>query len=74
MKHYRVVWDGRQFCFGLGKFANVAALIHHFNNHPIISGDSGLSIETQRLTSVSRDSGLSVETQVGRSVEAQVCQ
>ena len=41
MKHYHVVWDGRQFCFGLGKFPDVDTLAEHFDNQPIISGDSG---------------------------------
>ena len=41
MKHYRVIWDGRQFCFGLGKFPDVDTLAEHFDNQPIISGDSG---------------------------------
>ena len=41
VKHYHVVWDGRQFCFGLGKFPDVDTLAEHFDNQPIISGDSG---------------------------------
>ena len=34
-------WDGRQFCFGLGKFVDVRALLDHFEQQPLISGDSG---------------------------------
>ena len=41
VKHYHVVWDGRQFCFGLGKFPTVDTLAEHFDTQPIISGDSG---------------------------------
>lgn len=42
LRHYRVVWDGKQFKFGLGKFPTVEALLAHFYNKPIISGDSGM--------------------------------
>ena len=40
-RHYRIVWDGKQFTFGLGKFPSLKALQSHFYNKPIISGDSG---------------------------------
>lgn len=40
-RHYRIVWDGKQFTFGLGKFPTLEALQSHFNHKPIISGDSG---------------------------------
>ena len=39
LRHYRVLWDGRQFCFGLGKFPDVATLSEHFRQQPMISGD-----------------------------------
>ena len=41
-RHYRIVWDGKQFSFGLGKFPTVDELKAHFDNRPIISGDSGV--------------------------------
>ena len=41
VKHYRVLWDGQQFIFGLCKFANVAEFQDHFRNQPMISGESG---------------------------------
>ena len=50
VKHYRVIWDGRQFCFGLGKFPDVETLIEHFDNQPIISGDSGTCTYTDTPT------------------------
>ena len=43
VKHYRVEWNGKQFCFGLGKFTTLDALIEHFDNQPMISGESGIS-------------------------------
>lgn len=41
VKHYRIMWDGKHFSFGLGKFPDIASLKQHFDNQPIISGDSG---------------------------------
>ena len=41
VKHYRVVWDGQYFIFGLCKFVNVVEFKEHFRNQPMISGESG---------------------------------
>jgi dual adaptor for phosphotyrosine/3-phosphotyrosine/3-phosphoinositide len=45
LRHYRVLWDGRQFCFGLGKFPDVAALSEHFRQQPMISGDCSVLVK-----------------------------
>lgn len=45
VKHYRVTWDGKQFCFGLGKFPSADALAEHFENQPIISGQAGVLMQ-----------------------------
>ena len=41
VKHYRILWDGKQFTFGLGKFPDLESLKQHFENQPVISGESG---------------------------------
>ena len=41
VKHYKVVWDGRQFVFGLGKFPTLEDFKLHFAHNPVISSDSG---------------------------------
>ena len=41
VKHYRILWDGKQFTFGLGKFPDLESLKQHFDNQPVISGESG---------------------------------
>lgn len=41
VKHYRIVWDGKDLCFGLGKFRTVSEFVEHFESQPIISGESG---------------------------------
>jgi dual adaptor for phosphotyrosine/3-phosphotyrosine/3-phosphoinositide len=45
LRHYRVHWDGRNFCFGLGKFPDVASLENHFSQQPMISGDCGVLVK-----------------------------
>ncbi|XP_003382588.3 PREDICTED: dual adapter for phosphotyrosine and 3-phosphotyrosine and 3-phosphoinositide-like [Amphimedon queenslandica] len=44
IKHYRVTWDGKHLCFGLGKFKNIPEFLEHFDSQPVISGDSGLLV------------------------------
>ena len=41
VKHFPVRWDGNQFTFGFGRFANVHELTQHFDSKPVIGGDSG---------------------------------
>lgn len=41
VKHFPVRWDGNHFLFGFAKFTNVEELISHFENKPVIGGDSG---------------------------------
>ena len=42
VKHYRVTWDGKQLCFGLGRFNTLNEFLDHFRSRPIISGESGI--------------------------------
>lgn len=42
VKHYRVTWDGKQLCFGLGRFKTLNEFLDHFRSRPIISGESGI--------------------------------
>lgn len=44
VKHYRITWDGKNLCFGLGRFKNIPEFLHHFASQPIISGESGLLV------------------------------
>lgn len=41
-----MVYDNRKFVFGVGEFFNVEQLLEHFQNFPIIAGDTGLVICT----------------------------
>ena len=41
MKHFRVLWDGRHFVFGLEKFRDIEGFLDHFQNQPVICGESG---------------------------------
>lgn len=45
VKHYKVVWDGKQFLFGLGKFNSLDEFKTHFIHQPVISGDSGVLVQ-----------------------------
>ena len=42
MKHFQIGWDGKQYTFGMGKFDNLSEFVEHFENKPLIGGDSGL--------------------------------
>lgn len=42
VKHFPLCWDGSNFVFGFGKFANVYELMKHFNSSPVIGGDAGM--------------------------------
>ncbi len=50
VKHYRILWDGKQFTFGLGHFADIQSLKEHFDNQPVISGESGQILFTALMT------------------------
>ena len=42
VKHFNVHWNGREFCFGFGKFASVEQLLEHFDGKPVIGGEGGV--------------------------------
>lgn len=42
VKHFQIGWDGKQYTFGMGKFDNLSEFVEHFENKPLIGGDSGL--------------------------------
>eukprot|EP00731_Ephydatia_muelleri_P004118 Em0002g294a len=42
VKHFNVHWNGREFCFGFGKFASVDTLLEHFDGKPVIGGEGGV--------------------------------
>ena len=44
VKHYKVVWDGKQFIFGLGKFSTLEDFKEHFEHQPVVSGESGKAL------------------------------
>ena len=41
MKHFQIGWDGKHYTFGMGKFANLNDFVDHFENKPLIGGESG---------------------------------
>ncbi|PFX14637.1 dual adapter for phosphotyrosine and 3-phosphotyrosine and 3-phosphoinositide-like isoform X2 [Stylophora pistillata] len=42
VKHFQIGWDGSQFKFGMGSFSNISEFVEHFENKPLIGGDSGV--------------------------------
>ena len=41
VKHFQIGWDGDQYTFGMGKFNNINDFVEHFENKPLIGGESG---------------------------------
>ena len=41
VKHFQIGWDGQNYEFGMGKFPNIEDFVSHFENKPLIGGDSG---------------------------------
>lgn len=41
VKHFSIVWTGRDIIFGQYNFQNVASFVEHFKNKPLLCGDSG---------------------------------
>lgn len=41
VKHFPLVLDGKKFVFGIGEFCNVEQLVEHFQNYPIMAGETG---------------------------------
>ena len=44
VKHFQIGWDGQNYEFGMGKFPNIEDFVSHFENKPLIGGDSGKNI------------------------------
>lgn len=42
VKHFQIGWDGQHYEFGMGKFPNIEDFVSHFENKPLIGGDSGV--------------------------------
>ena len=40
-KHFVIGWDGTHYTFGMGRFANIKDFVEHFENKPLIGGESG---------------------------------
>lgn len=43
VKHFPLVFENKKFVFGVGEFFNVEQLVEHFQNYPIIGGETGLT-------------------------------
>ncbi|KAJ7389221.1 hypothetical protein OS493_032689 [Desmophyllum pertusum] len=41
VKHFSLVFENKRFVFGVGEFFNVQELVEHFQNFPIIGGETG---------------------------------
>jgi len=41
VKHFQIGWDGTYYSFGMGRFSNLKDFIAHFENKPLIGGESG---------------------------------
>ena len=44
IKHIPLFHEGTKIVFGIGEFSNVEQLMEHFQNYPIIGGESGFDI------------------------------
>ena len=44
IKHFPLLREGTKFVFGIGEFSNVEQLLEHFQNYPIIGGETGFDI------------------------------
>ena len=44
VKHFQVLYDGKHFKFGLARFSSLDEFIRHFDNQPLISGESGVAV------------------------------
>ena len=42
VKHFQIAWDGRNYTFGMGKFATLRDFADHFESQPMIGGESGV--------------------------------
>ncbi|XP_046572834.1 dual adapter for phosphotyrosine and 3-phosphotyrosine and 3-phosphoinositide-like [Haliotis rubra] len=41
VKHFNLTWNGTEFKFGHGTFKTIKDLLFHFDNKPLIGGESG---------------------------------
>jgi dual adaptor for phosphotyrosine/3-phosphotyrosine/3-phosphoinositide len=42
VKHFNISWNGREYRFGMGQFASIKDFIEHFENQPLLAGESGV--------------------------------
>jgi len=42
VKHFQIGWNGKNYQFGMGKFSSLDEFIKHFENRPLIGGESGI--------------------------------
>lgn len=40
-KHFQIGWDGTHYTFGMGRFSSLKDFVEHFENKPLIGGESG---------------------------------
>lgn len=41
VKHFQIGWDGSHYTFGMGRFSSLKDFVQHFQNKPLIGGESG---------------------------------
>ena len=41
VKHFQIGWDGSHYTFGMGRFSSLKDFVEHFENKPLIGGQSG---------------------------------
>ena len=46
VKHFQLYWRGDHFAFGHGIYDNVEELADHFDNKPLLGGESGTCVVT----------------------------
>jgi dual adaptor for phosphotyrosine/3-phosphotyrosine/3-phosphoinositide len=44
VRHFQLLWDGKKFKFGLAQFMSIDEMLRHFDNQPLMSGESGVAV------------------------------
>ena len=53
-KHFAIGWDGTHYTFGMGRFSSLKDFVEHFENKPLIGGESGNCIPPHFLANYAK--------------------
>lgn len=43
VKHFNITWTGEEYRFGMATFGSIKSFVNHFDNQPLLAGESGNS-------------------------------